>query len=65
MLGVVRTLHKRAEVVISEDTDLNSKIYHVNNALKRCNYPIRDGLSKILRKLGIERKEVKIKKENT
>ena len=38
-IGVERTLHQRAEVVISEDTDFKSEIDQVNSALKRCNYP--------------------------
>ena len=38
-LGVVRTLHQRAEVVTSDKKDLKNEIVHLNKALKTCNYP--------------------------
>ncbi|XP_053380090.1 uncharacterized protein LOC128548728 [Mercenaria mercenaria] len=38
-LGVIRTLHQRAEVVTSDPTDLKAEIKHVNKALNVYNYP--------------------------
>ena len=37
-LGVVRTLHQRAEVDTSDKKDLKNEIVHLNKALKTCNY---------------------------
>ena len=42
-LGVVRTLHQRAEVVTSDKKDLKNEIVHVNKALKHAT--IQNGLS--------------------
>ena len=38
-LGVIRSLHQRAEVVTTDPDDLNLEKSHVNKALKICNYP--------------------------
>ena len=37
-LGVVRTLHQRAEIVIYDDNEFKSGIDHVNIVLKRCDH---------------------------
>ena len=38
-LGVVRTLHHRADCVVTEEADLTSEREHIDNALKACGYP--------------------------
>ena len=38
-IGVVRTLHQRAEAVTSDSAELKSELQHVDNALRRCHYP--------------------------
>ena len=38
-LGVIQTLHHRAEVVVSEEDDKAEEKEHINNALGKCQYP--------------------------
>ena len=38
-IGVVKTLHHRAECVVTEKDDLLSEKTHINKALKDCGYP--------------------------
>ena len=38
-LGVIKTLHQRAEVLTTDPDDLKSEKSHVNKALEVCNYP--------------------------
>ena len=38
-MSVIRSLHQRAEAITSDPTELSKEITHVNDALKKCNYP--------------------------
>ena len=38
-LGVIQTLHHRADSVITDPVDQESEKSHINNALKKCGYP--------------------------
>ena len=38
-LGVIQTLHHRADSVITDPVDQESEKLHINNALKKCGYP--------------------------
>lgn len=38
-LGVIRTLHYRADTIISDQSDIPSEKDHIEGALKRCGYP--------------------------
>ncbi|PIK58714.1 hypothetical protein BSL78_04397 [Apostichopus japonicus] len=40
-LGVTRTLHYRADTIISDQSDIPSEKDHIEGALKRCGYPNR------------------------
>ena len=58
-LGVVRTLHQRAEIVTSEKKDLQLERQHVNKALSVCKYP-KWAIRKVAK--NISKKKDKIKK---
>ncbi|XP_071848595.1 uncharacterized protein [Apostichopus japonicus] len=38
-LGVIRTLHYRADTIISDQSDIPSEKDHIEGTLKRCGYP--------------------------
>ncbi|XP_072025331.1 uncharacterized protein [Amphiura filiformis] len=38
-LGVIQTLHHRADSIISEQEDIAEEKSHINSALKKCGYP--------------------------
>ena len=50
-LGVIMTLHQRAEVVTTDPDDLKLDKSHVNKALKICNYP-RWAINKVAKSLN-------------
>ena len=62
-LGVIRTLHQRAEVVTTDPNDLKLEKSHVNKALKICNYP-RWAINKVANSLN-KNKDNKKKQPST
>ena len=62
-LGVIRTLHQRAEVVTTDPDDLKLEKSHVNKALKICNYP-RWAINKVAKSLN-KNKDNKKKQPST